>query len=97
MTSASTPEIVMSSMPRPPEATGLSSELARVAPSGRVRTNAVQNSIGLETRVRSWRAVTTTSATRMRSALPLYPSPLLSAIQSPNAVPSVWENMTVAQ
>lgn len=49
MAKASIAEAAMSFMARPPLATGLSRELAMVAPSGRVRMNAAQNSRVRET------------------------------------------------
>lgn len=66
-----TPEMVMSLIPRPPFAVGLSRELASVAPSARVRTKAAQNRSGRETSVRKKWAATTASATAISAALPL--------------------------
>ena len=54
----------------PPSATGLSKELAIVAPSGRVRTKAAQNSMVRDVVVKKYMAATTVSATAITSALP---------------------------
>lgn len=43
---------IRSLIPRPPCVTGLSRELATVAPSGRVKMNAAQNRVTCETFVR---------------------------------------------
>ena len=81
----------------PPSLTGLSRKSPKVAPKGRVRMNAIQNKIdarnpGPEVQRRDHR-----EGRAKTSAPPRYPSPVSSAIQSPRAVPSVWENVIVAQ
>jgi hypothetical protein len=58
---------------------------------------AAQNSMVRDTPVRKYSPATTTSPAPNTKAPPLYPSPPVSARKSPSAVPSVCENMIVAQ
>ena len=73
----------------PPSLTGLSRKSPTVAPSGRVRMNAVQNNATRDAFVQTESAATTASAVRKISAPPPYHMSPVSAIQSPSAVPSV--------
>ena len=81
----------------PPSLTGLSRKSPKVAPNGRVSMKAAQNRTTREIRVRKYSAAINARAAPKTSAPPRYPSPVSSAIQSPRAVPSVCENVIVAQ
>jgi hypothetical protein len=50
-----------------------------------------------EMRVQKYKAPISASKDPKTAALPVYPSPASSAVQSPKAVPSVCENMMVTQ
>jgi hypothetical protein len=97
MSAASTAEASGRLHARPPSATGLSMKSPTVAPSGLVRMNATQNKVTREMDVQKYRAATTARPAAKTSAPRSYPKSRVSASQSPSAVPSVCENVIVAQ
>jgi hypothetical protein len=72
---------------RPPLTTGLSIKSPTTAPSGLVNTKALQKTIDPSTFLDRCAKNTPISRIPKITALPMYPSLALSAVQSPSAVP----------
>ena len=100
MTTASTDE-ASGRLTRAHRPSGLSRKSPTVAPSGRVRMNAAQNRQTRLTLVREIedRQDRQPGAEYQRAAASQAPAAgsELSAVQSPSAVPSVWEKVIVIQ
>ena len=95
MNAAMTAEAIGRLKFNPPSATGLLRKSPTVAPSGRERINAAQKRKTLEMLVQKYAAARTANPPANINAP--YSYPVLSAIQSPSAVPSVCENVIATQ
>ena len=83
--------------PRPPFAGTFVRRSQRVAPKGRVSTNAIQNSTTGDILVQYFKATTNAMSDPIRMAHPSNPSPELSAKKSPRAVQRVLEKSIATQ
>src|SRR5579875_2267428 len=83
--------------PKPPCSWVLVRRSPAVAPRGRVKTKAAQNSAVLEIRERYLARTIRDRMAVIRIAPPSNPRPELSARKSPKAVPSVFEMRIAAQ
>jgi hypothetical protein len=81
----------------PPVSAGFVRKSPNVAPNGRVRTKAIQNSMTRSSRVPYAATTTRPSSPPMRAAPPANPRPESSARKSPRAVPSVFEHRIATQ
>src|SRR5262249_42905994 len=82
---------------KPPWLTGLSRKSPTVAPSGRVRMKEAQDNVTRETFVHEYNVARNAKPALKTRAPPSYPRPPVSAIQSPSAVPRVWEKVIAPQ
>src|SRR5471030_1422405 len=96
-TAANTADEPMVPKSSPPFSWGLVRKSPRVAPNGRVSTNATQNNSTEEIWVKYLSATTTAMAEPISKAPPAKPNPESSARKSPNAVPKVLENRIAIQ
>src|ERR1035437_3077255 len=82
---------------RPPFSFVFVRKSPKVAPNGRVKTNAIQNKRTVEIFVKYFVKIINTNKLPIKTAPPPNPSPESSAKKSPKAVPKVFENKIAVQ